>query len=327
VSRVAGQQFIIGQRCWFEIGQYVRERYPSAYQTIDEHDTQAIIDAIDDPRISAIILEPLGNHPDMTVIDLSVVAAKLTDTQFERPKILVLDTVHIPELDIFARYFSGGLPRNLCIALVISGVKFLQAGWDISKSGLVTLYYNEGEMSPLGQSIYEKLIDIRSVAGRAPSIEEAYLADMETATSFRSRLRRYDRNTKFFAESLDDCLRRNELGHVTSPWVPRNERHALAMAGYGTGGRILFVNFNPRYFDEAALGEMFKLLAHRAEQKSVSLMAAPSFGLAAPHIHVVIRPGMATTLRISTGSTSVENVERLLELVCDFLLEYKNNQH
>jgi cystathionine beta-lyase/cystathionine gamma-synthase len=322
-SRDTDRHSLIGKRCWFEIWQYASERYPRSFQPVDEHDTQRILDAIENPQIAAIILEPIGNHPDMAVIDLEEIAEKLHSTTFDAPKLIVFDTVHTPELDIFARYFHESLPDNLCIALVISGVKFMQAGWDLSKSGLVTLRCGEGQLLFENRTVYEKLIEIRSVSGRAPSIEEALLADIETADSFRSRIGRYDTNTAYFARSLDAWLRKMDLGYISSPWLPSHDRHEMALSTYGTGGRILFIYLNGRYFDESALGVIFKDLAQAAEDEGISLITAPSFGMASPHIHIVIRPGLPTTLRISTGSTNRTTVERLLQLICAHLGGYR----
>ena len=322
IAREAGSSNLIGQRSWFEIRQYAQEHYPGEFNLVDEQDTGSILDAIRDPAITSIIIEPIANFPEMTVIDLEKVVAALKSTRFDRPKIILFDNVHTPELDILGSYFQGEMPENLCVGVVVSGVKFLQAGWDISKSGLLVLRYDEAAFGYLNQTIYEKLIDIRSIAGRAPTVEEAFLADIETPESLRSRLERYDRNTAFFAQSLDRWLREKDLGHVSSPWLKDHPGHQTAMSTYGTGGRILFIFFNSGRVPETELGELFRDLAEAAEEKGVSLMAAPSFGMASPHIHIVIRPGFPTSIRVSTGSTNRETVERLLEVFHAHLGKY-----
>ena len=121
---------------------------------------------------------------------------------------------------------------------------------------------------------------------------------------------------------MDRCLREKDLGYVSSPWLPDHKRHEMALSTYGTGGRILFVYLDSRYIDEFALGSLFKDLAQAAEREGISLITAPSFGMASPHIHIVIRPGLPTTLRISTGSTNRRTVERLLQLTCSHLGSY-----
>jgi cystathionine beta-lyase/cystathionine gamma-synthase len=187
---------------------------------------------------------------------------------------------------------------------------------------LASLIYNQDDFTIGEQTLYEKLIDIRSVSGRAPSIEEAYLADIETVESFHSRMRRYDDNTRYFAGKLDDWMREQGLGYVSSPWLPDHPGHDVAMTGYGTGGRMLFLFFDGERVDEGRLGQLFKDLATTAAEKGISLMAAPSFGLAPPHIHIVIRPELPTSLRVSTGSTDRVTLERLLNFFCIYLREY-----
>lgn len=322
VSRECNGSNRVARRCWFEIRQYVEERYPAEFALLDECDTTAVLEAIANPQVCGIVLEPMANYPEMPVIDLERIAEKLKKTHFAKPKIVVFDIVHTPDLDIHQRYFADSVPRNLCVALVISGVKYLQAGWDISKSGLALLRYNREDFCFDGQTIYEKLIDIRSVSGRAPSIEEAYLADIETAESFRSRLRRYDDNSRYVAMKLDAWLRKRRLGHVSSPWLPGHPGHELAMRAYGTGGRMFFLFLDPERINEDSLGTLFRNLASAAENEGISLMAAPSFGLAPPHVHIVIRPELPTTLRLSTGSTDRRSAERLLQFLCRYLEEH-----
>lgn len=321
-SRESNATNLVASRCWFEIRQYAGERYPGEFAPVDECDTETVLEAIENPQICGIVLEPMANYPEMPVIDLGCILEKLRSATYARPKIVVFDVVHTPDLDILGRWFAGAVPRNLCVALVISGVKYLQAGWDISKSGLAVLRYNPSDLTFDGQTMYEKLIDIRSVSGRAPSVEEAYLADIETPGSFRSRMARYDDNTRYFAARLDAWMRSRGLGHVSSPWLPDHPGHAAAMRDYGTGGRMLFLFFDPQRIDECRLGILFKDLATAAESEGISLIAAPSFGLAPPHLHIVIRPELPTTLRVSTGSTDRSTVDRLLQFFCRYLEQY-----
>jgi cystathionine beta-lyase/cystathionine gamma-synthase len=312
-ARSAGAMNLIGQRCWFEIRQYVDESWPEAFRTIDERDAGALDAAIEDPAVFGVMVELVANHPDMSVIDLGRVVRKIGATRFERPKLIVFDVVHTPDVPVFERWFAGAMPANLCVALVVSGVKFMQAGWDISKSGLLLFRCDEAAFGQQDRTLLQKLVEIRSVSGRAPSIEEACLADLETPASFASRLARYDRNTCYFARALDAWLRENRLGHVCSPWLAEHPGHEVAMNVYGAGGRVLFLYFDPARIGQAALGGLFKELAASAADEGLSLMAAPSFGLAAPHVHVVIRSGMTSSLRVSTGSTSMRATEELLQ--------------
>lgn len=312
-ARAAGAINVIGQRCWFEIRQYVDEGWPDVFRQIDELDALALDEAIANPEVFGVMVELVANHPDMSVIDLERVVRRIRATRFARPKLIVFDVVHTPDVKVFERWFAGDMPANLCVALVVSGVKFMQAGWDISKSGLLLLRCDEEAFRHQDYTLLQKLVEIRSVSGRAPSIEEAYLADLETPASFCSRMARYDRNTRYFATALDAWMRESKLGYICSPWLRSHPGHEVAMSVYGTGGRLLFLYFEPERIGQAELGGLFKALAARAEDEGISLMAAPSFGLATPHVHVVIRPGLQTSLRVSTGSTSMRATEELLQ--------------
>jgi len=322
ISRSLGTRNVVGQRSWFEIRQYAQEWHPGCFESIDETDTEAVLAAIEDPGVTAVILEPLANHPEMVVIDLERITDRLRSLTFSKPKVLVFDIVQTPELDVCSRCFASEIPGNLAIITIASGVKFMQAGWDLSKSGLLMVFGNSGFPHLQEYSLYEKLIEVRSVSGRAPSVEEALLADIETPWSFASRLRRYDRNMRFFAGALDDWLREHDLGYVSSPWLKTHAGHERALAFFGTGGRILFLFLNQTRIPECRLRGMFKALAAAAEEQGVSLMAAPSFGMASPHLHIVIRPGYPSSIRVSTGSTDHESVTGLLEVIFRFLSQY-----
>jgi hypothetical protein len=202
---------------------------------------------------------------------------------------------------------------------IVSGVKVLQAGWDISKSGLACFTEHAADHSP-GQSLFERAIQARGFTGRAASREETELADLETATSIRSRLARLGRNVKLTAELIAGGLRGGEGIAVTSAWLPAHPRHALALQTYGTGGCFVYVRFSTDRIAPDILERLERRVVEQASLARLPLAAVSSFGMATPHVTLVSASGSAT-LRICPGSGDLHTVERVAALCLEVLQE------
>ncbi|MEW5740693.1 MAG: hypothetical protein AB1938_17330 [Myxococcota bacterium] len=303
-----GRRLLLGAHAWIELQEYAHHTYPGRFAPIDEADTSALVAALGDSTVSALVLEPLVNHPRAPVVDLPT----LLRAPVVGEKLLVLDLALTPELDVDTLLGSAP-PRGLTVALVTSGVKFFQAGWDVSKSGLLELRF-DADAFPFAHDPYRELILLRGRSGRVPSMEEAELADLETHATLRSRLARLDENTRTLALSLDAALQARRLGSVSSPWLPSHPQHALARA-LGTGGRFVYLDFNPARLPPARLTGLDRELARLATQRGVPLMVATTFGLALPHVCLLAHPTEGFRLRLSPGSGSADVVPALVELV------------
>lgn len=312
---------VVGQSCWIEVKKYVSENYLDKFAYIDDMNGDQIINAIRDRNVLSVTLETLINHPHTPVTDIDQVMRAVKETKFEEPKILFVDNVHNPEFNIMHKYFKEGIPENLCFASVMSGVKFLQAGWDISKSGVLFLGFNEQDYTP-GKDPYTRIIEIRGGSGRVPSTEEAYLADIETERSFRSRLTRYDRNTRILANILDTGMKSRKIGYASSPWLENHKYHDTAMRNYGSGGRLIYLFFNPERISQTELYRMYRDVAETMYGGEAYLMASSSFGMAAPHSHLVMHPEIGPTIRVSPGSTNLKTVYKLGSLFLGMFDKY-----
>jgi cystathionine beta-lyase/cystathionine gamma-synthase len=301
-----GRRLLLGSHAWIEVQEYADHSWRGRFEPVDEGDTEALARAMADPAVGALVLEPLVNHPRSPVVDL----AALFRAPVAGTKLLVLDLALTPELDLSA--YLRALPRGVTLALVTSGVKYFQAGWDLSKSGLVELAFDVA--TPPARDPYRALITLRGRSGRVLSPEEAELADLETPATLRSRLARLDDNTRRLALGLDGALRAGGLGRVVSPWLPSHPHHARALA-LGTGGRFVYLEFDPARVTPARLESLDRELARRAVERGLPLIVATTFGLALPHVCLLAHPVEGFRLRLSPGSGDGAVVDGLVDLV------------
>ena len=300
LARQPGKK-LLGQHAWIEVQEYADLTWPDQFARVDEADTGALLAAMADAEVSSLVLEPLVNHPRSPVMDL----AALLRAPVVGAKTVVLDLALTPELKV-----PSELAPGLTLVLVTSGVKFFQAGWDISKSGLVEIVSpREAER---GESVYRELITLRGRSGRVLSPEEAELADLETADSLRSRLKRLDERTRAFAQALDAKLTK---GRVVSPWLPAHPHFERARA-LGTGGRFVYLELD---VPQARLETMDRELARRAAERGLPLITATTFGLALPHVCLLAHPTEGFRVRISPGSSEVIEPLELATFVAETL--------
>ncbi len=290
IERSAGRRVLVGASSWIEVREYVDHTYPSRVAFIDETDTEAMRRALADPTVGAISLEPLVNHPHAPVVAID----QLLRGAIVGPKILLLDLALTPELPIDR--FLPVLPANVTVMLVTSGVKFFQAGWDLSKSGLLEIRSGPSNERPW-ETPYRQLITLRGRSGRVLSPEEAELAAIETRETLTARLARSDRNTRALAIALEE----KQVGTVSSPWLSSHVHHDRIDA-IGTGGRFVYLRFDPQRLSSERLATFDRALAIAAARAGIPLMVATTFGLSLPHVCLLAHPTEGLTLRISPGS-------------------------
>lgn len=290
IERSAGRRVLLGTSSWIEVREYVAHTYPSRVELVDETDTEAMQRALADPSVGAISLEPLVNHPRAPVVAID----QLLRGPIVGPKLLLLDLALTPELAIDR--MLPVLPANVTVMLVTSGVKFFQAGWDLSKSGLLEVRSGASSERPW-ETPYRQLITLRGRSGRVLSAEEAELAAIETRETLTARLARTDRNTRALALALEE----KRVGTVSSPWLSSHVHHDRIEA-IGTGGRFVYVRFDSKRLPVERLATFDRALAIAGAHAGVPLMVATTFGLSLPHVCLLAHPTEGLTLRLSPGS-------------------------
>jgi hypothetical protein len=201
-------------------------------------------------------------------------------------------------------------PANLFLVVFVSGIKFVQCGFDCAKAGFVVLRKTTGV-----DKLETDLIEARAGSGRAPSLEELYAVNSDTRFSIQSRMRRYDDNTRRFARRLDEFCSRHGLATVSSPWIEKHPHRRRTR-----GGRVVYLRLeNPDDPDGRATLELYRELADTAAEHKLPLIAASNFGFAVPHIHVVRHEDVGVSLRCSPGSVTRAMADRVFDHLCAVL--------
>jgi hypothetical protein len=291
VERAGRQRLVLGAHSWIEVKEYAEHTYPGRFELVDESSPEAMSRALADPSVAAIFVEPLVNHPRAPVVPLEVFAGSISPG-----KLIVLDLALTPELGVAS--FLPNLPKGVTVALISSGVKFFQAGWDLSKAGLLEVCGGDDGEHEWARP-YRQLITLRGRSGRVLSYEEAELADLETRQTFSARLARLDANTRSLAHALETAL--GARGVVTCPWLPTHPHHGR-IGAIGTGGRFVYVRFSNDAMSAERLAGLDRSLARAATKQGVPLVVATTFGLSVPHVCLLAHPTEGLTLRLSPGS-------------------------
>jgi hypothetical protein len=321
LSHSNGRKNYYGQNCWVEIKKGLVDGNDPTFIPFDETDIGRITELLMDEGVQSIALEGVQNYPTLHATDLDLIFSQVKRVSFGRPKYMLIDHVVTFDTNLFERHFPDGMPRNFCLATFISGIKFTQAGWDISKSGFLFLRYDPDNFCEVVDT-YTKINDIKAMSGRVPSIEEASLANIETKQSIRSRMRRYDRNIEYLAKSLDGRFRRNGLGRVYSAWLPEHDGHEIAMRNYGNGGRILYLKFDDALVTGEILLNLYRYVADEAFRDGIPILAASNFGFSTPHIHIVRHNVFGLSLRVSPGSTDMLTTKLVTEYLPEKIEAY-----
>jgi hypothetical protein len=258
----------------------------------------------------------LPNHPQMPVVDLPRLAGRLGGRRFARGttpgRFLVIDAAGCPGFD-GSTLLSARL-KGLCVVVVISGVKFLQAGLDLQRGGLLSLYYDPDAFGEADDP-YQALIMRRGNLGLALGVEEVAANCIDTRATFLSRMKRIDENTCRFARSIDDLMQKHACGRISSAWLD-NSRRDLALKLYGTAGRVFYLLFDHARFPDSQkmpwLQHFCRNLCNNAGERRVPLSEASTFGLASPSIHIVTGLPEGLYLRVSPGSALKDHVNQIL---------------
>ncbi len=311
LSHSNGRKNYIGDNCWVEIKKGVVDANDPTFAVFDETDEGKIMELLMDDNVQSVSLEGIQNYATLHATDLEFIFSEIKKMDFKRPKYMLIDHIVTFDTNLYERHFHDGVPKNFCLATFISGIKFTQAGWDMSKSGFLFLKYDPKNFDEVADP-YTRINDIRAMSGRVPSLEEAHLANIETSESIRSRMRRYDRNMEYLAKALDARFKANGLGQVYSAWLIDHPDYETAMRNYGNGGRILYLKFGDHVTGEMLLN-LYRCIADEAFKDNIPIMAASNFGFSSPHVHIVRHNVFGLSLRVSPGSTDMATTRLFAE--------------
>lgn len=287
----SARRIFLHDQSWMEITSDIRWTGSGVYEFTEATGAAELAHILQREETCGLIVEPILNHEDMERMAVGRLLDELKDiTRFDEPTYLLVDAVHLPEFDPFSR-IGDELPENLCLMSVVSTVKYLQAGWDLTKGGVLSVRFDAESFE--GAPV-KRLLKARENNGTGISYEEAALMTIETPDSFRSRMNRYDRNVELLVEALSEAVRDTPLE-----------------LGYARGSRLIYVHTAEA--EDARLHELHESLIQRALSEGIPLMDASSYGMSSPHLHLGVAE--ESVIRISPGSTNYSTVRALADVV------------
>lgn len=293
----SSRTILLHKKSWMEITSDIDGPGSDLYEFIDETDGAALLERLRRDGVGGLIVEPILNHEEMEKMEVEELLDRLTAIdRFDRPKYLLIDSVHVPEFDPFSR-IKDELPENLCVVNVVSTVKYLQAGWDMTKGGVLAASV---ESSTFEGAPLKHLLRARENSGTGISYEEAALMGIETSDSFRSRMDRYDRNVQLMYTALSPAARDGEFD-----------------LGFVEGSRVIYLDADGA--DPDRLEEIHYSLLEQAKSRQVPLMDASSYGIHSPHVHLGTHSEDGPVVRLSPGSTNYSTVKCLSGILTELL--------
>ena len=217
----------------------------------------------------------------------------------KEPKVLVIDSAQTPDFNPFV-YFKKHVPKGFLILNAISTVKFLQAGWDLSKGGILSFTYNRNSKEL--ENVLTEIIQIRESLGNGLSYEDAMLMEIDTSNSFSSRMTRYDRNMRIMSDGITKYFQERPIGQI----------------GTAVGARFVYIVFSKRISETPNKVRNIHLkLLKNCEKKGIYLMEASSFGMNTPHSHYILHPSEGPCIRISPGSGNFTLIKNLTSTIIE----------
>lgn len=254
------------------------------------------------PRV--VLLEPLVNTPGLRLLSMQRFLRRVAATHSD-PITLVIDgTMLSGAFDPFA--FDEEAP-NVEIIYIESGAKYLQAGFDLTMSGVLCCRYED-------RAVFDRL---RRNTGAVLYPAAAALMPRLDRSSHLARLQRMTENCRIVADRVADGVFAGAgiTVHPVFPGLAAHPDHA-ASADYPHLGGVMAFSFEPqglnnRWLLNACIDHVFAA----ARQLQTPLSKGVSFGFSTPRISAAWAMSQTSPpfLRLSVGDQDAAETARLAE--------------
>jgi cystathionine beta-lyase/cystathionine gamma-synthase len=232
---------------------------------VDEHDTPALLHAIDDVKPSAIFLDSLSNTTRMPVPELAPVLERLRGTR----TYLIVDNTG---LSVSCQPFA--LARESPGLLVFESLlKYAQLGLDRANAGVIVAHPDDAErLSEYREHLGTNIADVAVHA--LPPPDRGVL---------ERRLARLQRNALFLAAELTERVA--AVAEIVYPGLPSHPC-ARAATRLTFHGGCLSIVFRERDGGLARQHALVDAAVAEAAKRGVALLAGSSFGFDTTRIYL-----------------------------------------
>lgn len=290
--------------------------FKDGLKLFDSNDTDTIIQLIFDCRPDAIFIEPVSNTSNLRLFDVQ----QIIRTVSEKYNDLIYFVVDVTCSVGFENLLDNvELPENVKVLLHGSLLKAPQLGVERVNAGFVQTF-GLGEASC-------KILDYRTLSGTNIQDFAANLLPFTTKTDLRRRMKIIEGNAVKLAIVMDEVDRNRELfSEVIYPGLPSHRDYELS-------GKIGFSGFffNIKLIKELNHDEYFEMFTKAviaiAKREKCEIVHGASFGF--NHTSIYYSVGWDEPenhyIRISTGTETTYEVEKIKNILIEAYHSFKNN--
>lgn len=313
-NKSQGGPILIGSSIYFQNKALIQNAYGGKIISIDENNTQDILNTFQREEPSVLVFDSLENSPGVAMPDFATIIPFIA-THAKKETYLVIDNTC---LSVFLQPLKHIFGKRSHVRLIVfeSLQKYHQFGMDRVTGGILWSYG--------GDTI--KLFDYRVNMGT--NIPDASVVALPTPNRafLAKRLVRHDRNTMLVATRLQQWID----AHPDSPFetivYPGLPNHP----SFHTVGRTLFhgsyivLQWKQPKRSISAYKKFISLVMKTASKQKIDLVSGTSFGF--DHTRVYVTALRSTTyepfVRISVGSEHRQAIEAVMATLLTTLALY-----
>lgn len=303
---------LMGASCYFENKGLLEKAFRGNIHTVDEFDTNGIIEAAKRFQPSAIFLDTICNTDTLAMPDLATLIPALAKG-VKKETYLVLDN---SGLAVSCQPFPHlpALSHKLRLVVFESLNKYHQFGMDRITGGMVWA----DAMAQISLFGYRMHLGTNMPDASVLSMPEP------NRELLAKRLQRFERNAMWLATRLDEVIKQSPhslFSHVVYPGLSSYDGYSWTSARSFHGGSMVLAPKPGR--DRPSLSTRFieRVIALSREQ-GVDLVAGTSFGLNTTRLYLTALHATKITrpfLRISVGTETRMEMEAIADVITDVL--------
>lgn len=315
-NKPIARKVLMGKGTYFENKDLV-EGFSHHVLEEDEMNTKVFCEAIRKFKPSIIMLDVLGNTPEVTYPDLVAILTYVRNT-VKYPIDIVIDNTCLP---IFSQPLRFGKGKSSMRIFVFESLnKYHQFGLDRVTGGVIYA---------CGKNV-GKLFYAREHAGTNISDLSVHALPKPSKYYLTKRIERFERNAAFLTEAIEESLRNlihSPIERIAYPVLVSHRAHPVAAGSRFHGSYFSFV-FKKKYQTVSGYQRFIKLILHEAKKRNIQIVSGTSFGMNTSRVYLTaLRSGREKPfIRFSVGTETMNEMISIHEVVVAALHSYASKK-
>lgn len=294
---------LMGNNVYHENKKLIARYFKNRLLTIDELNTDGIIELIKDKKPSVVFLDSLCNTKQIPIPELGKIINFLIDKHHDDLYLVIDNTC----LSTTFQPFEMMKWKNRKLRLIIfeSLLKYFQFGLDRVNAGIIAAYGKDTE----------KIMDYREHLGTNITDVSVHTIPQINRKIYETRLKRLSRNANLLSSSLLEYIEKNKtaIKNIIYPGLKNHPSYhwALKMPFQGSFFTLDFRKPNIRIYKK-----FIDTVVQKAAKKKINISGGTSFGFNSSRVYLTaLRIGNAEPfVRISVGTETRLQLEKLIEV-------------